>query len=590
MKTWHYLWQLIRFRPGLYLLNFLCWTTIHAMPLLPGLVLREFFNTLTGNAALNFGLWTLIALYATPLVLRTITMFAGFYVDYTFTASLSALLRRNILEAILQRPGARALTSSSGDAISRFRDDVEEISGFVDWTATLLGRVILALVVVGILLSINVVITLLIFVPLLGVVAASNIAKTYVETYRRASRESTGRVTSFLGSMFVAVYAIKATNAEAHVTRRLQMLNESRQQLSVKDRVFTEVLDSIGGNAISLGTGIILLFAGQIIQSGSFTIGDFSLFVYYLSWMTEVVFFLGRSLSRYRQGSVSIERMHMLMQDRPLEQLVEHRPIYLDGRLPELPMAQKTAQDRLSRLTVSGLTYRYPESGRGIEDVDLEIEAGSFTVITGEIGSGKTTLVRALLGLLPPDNGTIRWNDTPVDDPAEFFVPPRVAYTPQVPRLFSQTLSDNILMGLPEDQVDLPGALRAAVMERDVAMLEHGLATPVGPSGVKLSGGQMQRVAAARMFVRDANLLVFDDLSSALDVETEQALWERLFAQQDKTCLVVSHRRAALRRATQIILLQDGRVLAKGSLDQLLAECEQMQRLWHGDITPSPAY
>ena len=201
-------------------------------------------------------------------------------------------------------------------------------------------------------------------------------------------------------------------------------------------------------------------------------------------------------------------------------------------------------------LEARGLTYRHPQSGRGIDAVDLRLPRGTLTVVTGRVGAGKTTLLRALLGLLPAEAGEIRWNGHLVDDAASFLVPPRAAYTAQVPRLFSETLKQNILLGLPDDPAALAAALRGAVLERDVQALEAGLETPVGTRGVKLSGGQVQRTAAARMLVRGAELLVIDDLSSALDVETERVLWERLFSRRrrDVPGRLAPPRRAAPRR------------------------------------------
>ena len=143
-------------------------------------------------------------------------------------------------------------------------------------------------------------------------------------------------------------------------------------------------------------------------------------------------------------------------------------------------------------------------------------------------------------------------------------------------------------MGLPIPQATVARATQLAVLTPDLAGFDAGLDTLVGPRGKTLSGGQIQRTAAARMFVRSSQLLVFDDVSSALDVETEQQLWQNVGALPNVTCLAVSHRQRALRRADQIIVLNQGRVVGCGTLSELLQSCAEFQQIWQGNVdTPT---
>ncbi|HEU5367571.1 MAG TPA: ABC transporter ATP-binding protein, partial [Ktedonobacterales bacterium] len=548
LPTWRYLMHMVRYRPWLYLLHALLWGMFSLWYLLAGLLTRALFDTLTGQARFPGGATGLIVLLVVLAVSRVAVWLSAGFVEILMRFSMSGLLRRNLLRRVLERPGARALPYSIGETISRFRDDAYQAEDAVDWSDEITGQGLLALGAFLVLLHINARMALVAILPLVVVTAIARRASDALGRRRAASSQATSQVTGAIGDLLSAVQMVQAAGAEERVVARFRQLNEQRRITMLADRLATQILDAITANTASVGTGLIMLLAANSLRAGSLTVGDFALFVLYLDFIADFTTSLGQFLAHYQQTGVAFARMNTLLGDAPPARLVARTPLHLRGPLPPVPPPVRSEADHLDFVEARSLTYHHPQSGRGISAVDLRLRRGTLTVVTGRVGAGKTTLLQAFLGLLPREAGEIRWNGHIVDDAASFFVPPRAAYTAQAPCLFSETLKQNLLLGLPDDPAALAAALRGAVLEDDVQALEAGLETPVGTRGVKLSGGQAQRTAAARMLVRGAELLVIDDLSSALDVETERMLWERLFANKSVTCLAVSHRRDALRR------------------------------------------
>lgn len=230
------------------------------------------------------------------------------------------------------------------------------------------------------------------------------------------------------------------------------------------------------------------------------------------------------------------------------------------GTAPEPPAVRR---EPLRTLELTGLTAVHDDGTLGVADVDLEVRRGELVLLLGQVGSGKSSLLAALAGLME-HTGEIRWNGTPVADAQAFLRPGQVAHVAQVPRVLSGTFAENVRL---DHEREIDGPIDSARLGPDVTEAggPHAL---VGHRGVRLSGGQVQRLALARALAADTELLLADDVSSALDARTEIELWQAL-RDRGTTVIGATSKRAALARADRVVVLSEGRVAAVGPWREL---------------------
>ena len=275
-------WALARFKPGLYLLNFVIWGLFHMLPLGFGLLTKVFFDALSTEKGVGVGVWTAIALFAGVSLGRLFSLYMGMVTWSDFWYTIESLLKKNMLGWIVRGPGARRLHGSAGEVVSTFRDDPEHVLEYMDGWLDLVGEAGFTILALWVMWSISPTITLVAVVPLVAVVGVTNLLTSRIRRYRKAAREATGHVTGAIGELFGGVQAIKVASAETHAIGYFRALSEKRRKAALKDSLLTQMLESFNMNTMSIGMGLVLIMAARGMQQGDFSVGDFALFVSFL--------------------------------------------------------------------------------------------------------------------------------------------------------------------------------------------------------------------------------------------------------------------------------------------------------------------
>jgi ABC-type multidrug transport system fused ATPase/permease subunit len=391
------------------------------------------------------------------------------------------------------------------------------------------------------------------------------IANRYGKHSQPALREAQQRIAELTADAEENVSGVRVIKAFAQEERQLERFRHSVQRVFDQQMYATKIqarYTPLITFLPSIGLALILLIGGRDVIHGSLSIGAFTAFYAYLLMLIAPMRTLGYMLSAAQRATASGARIFQVLDRAPL--------ITAPADAPPLPEGAGRVSLRNVSLTFDGA------SRPALRDIDLEIESGSTVALVGAMGSGKTALVSLLPRLYDASTGSVRIDGADVRDVDLASLRHAIALVTDDPFLFSATVEENIAYGRPDaTREEVVRAAEVAQADGFISELPKGYDTRVGERGLTLSGGQRQRIAIARAVLADPRILVLDDATSSVDASTEQEIKTALReVMAGRTTFVIAHRLSTIALADEIVVLEDGRVAAHGSHEELLAESD----------------
>ncbi|MFO0744978.1 MAG: ABC transporter ATP-binding protein [Myxococcota bacterium] len=461
-----------------------------------------------------------------------------------------------------------------GEIVSRGTNDAAGVRAFIGFGSLQIFNVVLTLVLtIGKMLLSDWRLTLMCLLPLVVAVAILRRAISEMFKLMRKTQEEMANLSARVLETYGGVPVIQAFNATAIALERFDQRNEA--MLAVSQRLafvmawLLPIVDIMGNACLVL----LLFVGGGMVVEGTLSPGELAAFAVYIRIVAGGLNSFGWVVNALQRGWVSLKRTYDII-DAPTERPMSPGP---------MPAARP---EKGHAIEVRGLEFHYPKGASPSEadhpalgGISFKVEPGRTLGIFGATGSGKTTLLHLLARVHEPPPGTVFVDGVDVRDIALPAYWKALAYVPQDAWLFSATLRENVALAAEPGEADearVKDSVDTAALGDDLDALPEGLDTKVGERGITLSGGQRQRAALARAFYRDFEVLLLDDVLSAVDHATEKklisAIERRAVTGAGATTLIVSHRVSAIKAADEIVVLDRGAIVARGTHESLLAD------------------
>lgn len=377
------------------------WDLYFISPLILGLLLKATFDGFVEERDFVY-LAILIGAYTFVEFVRRLIVHKGAMVWIRFWVLMEMLLRGGMLRAQVSSGGPHAgkPVAHAGAAMTRFRDDPRDIAMYTDGWIDVFGATVFAAAAVAVMASIDAWLTVIVLLPVAAIALTTRFLGRWVASAHRRNLEQTSRLTACLRDVFAAHGTIRLYGAREGASAEVGRRASERSRAAVVDRVITESIRAASVSLSGVAVGVMLLVVADDMRSGAFSVGDLALFTSYLGYMTFLPRMTGHVLTRHRQAGVAFGRMGELAADADPANLLVDLDLSIDTDNREPRPAPTSPRSPLEQLVVNDLRHVFAD-GAGLHEANLTLERGTLTVITGHVGAGKTTLIRALLGLVP---------------------------------------------------------------------------------------------------------------------------------------------------------------------------------------------
>jgi ATP-binding cassette subfamily B protein/subfamily B ATP-binding cassette protein MsbA len=391
-----------------------------------------------------------------------------------------------------------------------------------------------------------------------------------IHRHATASREAESALYARAERTIGAVKLVQAYGREQGAVDEFRQGSERSLALSLRlystETVFALVVDSV----LSLGTAALVWLGALHVMEGRLNIGDLTIFLSYLKDLYNPIQSISQNLAEISSSRAGLERVFGVLDVRPD---IQDAP----GARPLPPVA--------GRVRFESVSFAYDDGRPVLRQVDLDVAPGEKVALVGRTGAGKSTLAGLVVRFFDPQEGRVTIDGHDLREVTLASLRRQVTLMLQEPILFHGSVSENIVFGAEATPERVRDAARRAEAEAFILRLPQGYDTVLGEDGATLSGGQRQRLALARALLRDAPVVILDEPTSSLDLDTESRVWRQVEALlEGRTAIVIAHRLSTARRADRIVVIEEGRVVEQGTHDELLTRGGAYAGLWarHG--------